>query len=39
MAPPPQTIIEDEEEFLKDVEAFARKRGYVVSQHVGEETI
>jgi hypothetical protein len=27
MAPPPQTIIEDEEEFLSDVAAFHEKRG------------
>jgi chromatin structure-remodeling complex subunit RSC9 len=32
MAPPPQRIIEDEEEFLNDVAAFHEKRGYVPNQ-------
>jgi len=32
MAPPPQRIIEDEEEFLNDVAAFHEKRGYVTSE-------
>ena len=32
MAPAPETIIEDEEEFLDDVAAFHEKRGFVQAE-------